>query len=142
MIESDLETTAEPRMVHELLVDVASWRLWSPHIASVDSSADRIETGWAGRTRAFFAPMSTSMVVDEVFPDGGYDWHSTLGPWKLRYRNRVDPTPTGSLIWFSAGLDGPLSSVLQLVVSPLSAYGQRRRIRRLAHLAETIERRL
>ena len=62
MIESDLETTAEPRMVHELLVDVASWRLWSPHIASVDSSADRIETGWAGRTRAFFAPMSTSMV--------------------------------------------------------------------------------
>ncbi len=142
MIESDLTTTASPAVVHELLVDVESWRLWSPHISSVESSEPRIDVGWAGRTRAFFSPMSTAMVVDDVYPDGGYDWHSTLGPWKLRYQNRVEHAKGGALIRFSAGLDGPLSSILQLIVSPISAFGQRRRIRRLAHLAETVERRL
>ena len=42
----------------------------------------------------------------------------------------------------AAGLDGPLSVLLQLVVSPISAYGQRRRMRRLADLADVVERRL
>ena len=147
MITSERHSDASPAIIHELLVDVDSWRLWAPHIASIESSAPRIEVGWAGRTRAFFAPLTTSMVVDDVFPDGGYDWHSTLGPWKLRYQNRVEPaagngSAGGSTIRFAAGLDGPLSVLLQAIVSPLSAYGQRRRMRRLAQLADVVERRL
>lgn len=139
MIQTEATTTATAATVHGLLVDVDAWSLWSPHVASVSSDLDRVEPGWVGETRAFFAPTATTMVVDEVRPDGGYRWHSTVGPWRLDYDNSVAATPSGCTVRFSAELRGPVGTVLERLVAPLSALGQRRRIARLIRLAEYVE---
>ncbi len=139
MIATEIRCAAAPATVHELLVDVDSWELWSPHVAHVDAPARRIGNGWSGGTRAFFAPVATPMVVDEVRVDGGYSWHSTLGPWRLDYDNAVRPDGGGSAIRFEARLSGPGAEWLERLVAPLSARGQRRRMRRLAHLAELVD---
>ncbi len=139
MIRSEFTTTASAATVHELLVDVKAWSLWSPHVASVSSDRDRVEPGWVGETRAFFAPTVTTMIVDEVRPDGGYRWHSTAGPWRLDYDNLVLATSTGCTIRFTAELRGPAAAVLERLVAPLSELGQRRRIARLVKLAEIVE---
>jgi hypothetical protein len=140
MISSELHSDASAPTVHELLVDVRTWSVWSPHVASVESDSDRVVDGWSGETRAFFAPVATSMIVDEVWPDGGYAWHSTLGPWRLDYENVVVRKGDGCVLRFIARLSGPASSIIERVVAPVSAYGQRRRMARLARLAELIER--
>ena len=41
------------------------------------------------------------MIVDDVRPDGGYTWHSTVGPWRLDYDNAVVPAEDGSTLRFS-----------------------------------------
>ena len=94
-----------------------------------------------GRPRAFFSPMAIAMVVGDVYPDGGYDWHSTFGPWRLDYQNRVMPAAgdAGAEIRFTASLSGPLGSILERIVRPLSARGQRNRMTRLAEMAEAAE---
>lgn len=85
--------------------------------------------------------MAIPMEVDEVTDDRGHTWHSTFGPWRLDDTNRVEPAPTGgSLVRFAAKLSGPASGVLERIIGPLSARGQRRRIERLVHLAELIRR--
>lgn len=141
MIETTVKTSASAATVHELLVDVDAWSTWSPHVASLDAPSTRVEPGWVGKPRAFFSPMAIPMVVDDVRPDGGYSWHSTLGPWRLDYTNHVDPDPDGggANISFGAHLSGPLGSVLERIVAPLSARGQRNRIARLVELAETTD---
>lgn len=141
MIRTEIATTASAPTVHELLVDVEAWPLWSPHVASLDAPSRRVETGWVGQPRAFFAPIAVAMAVDEVTLDRGYRWHSTLGPWRLDYHNEVESALTdGSLIRFSAELTGPGAGLLETIVGPLSARGQRRRMARLAELAELVER--
>ncbi len=141
MIETTVPTSAGAATVHELLVDTETWPTWSPHVAALDAPSTRVEPGWVGRPRAFFSPMAIAMVVDDVYPDGGYDWHSTLGPWRLDYQNRVMPVDdgTGSTIRFTASLSGPLGSMLERIVGPLSARGQRNRMARLAEMAESAE---
>lgn len=141
MISTELRSTAAPATVHDLLVDVDAWPVWSPHVASVDAATRRIDRGWSGATRAFFSPVSTPMTVDDVRPDGGYTWHSTVGPWRLDYDNGVAPAPNGSTLRFTADLTGPAAGLIERVVAPLSAYGQRRRMTRLVKLAEVVERR-
>ncbi len=140
-IRTELVSTASPSTVHRLLVDVEAWAVWSPHVASVDPPTGDVEPGWEGATRAFFSPAPTEMIVDDVVADGGYTWHCTVGPWTLRYRNQVAPGVTsGSTITFEAELEGPAAAAIERVVAPLSALGQRRRMHRLARLAELIER--
>lgn len=140
MISREQSTTAHPATVHALLVDVDSWSLWSPHVSSVEARSRRLHEGWQGDTRAFFAPRPTSMIVDEIRPDGGYRWHSSVGPWTLRYDNRVDAEPGGATVRFAAELEGPAARLLERLVAPLSSLGQRRRIQRLTELAELVER--
>ena len=70
------------------------------------------------------------MVVDAVLPEGGYTWHSTVGPWRLDYDNVVAPADDGSRLRFTARLNGPASARIERLVAPLSALGQRRRIAR------------
>ncbi len=140
MISTELPSTASAATIHELLVDVDAWSVWSPHVAAVEARDRRITPGWAGATRAFFAPGATPMVVDEVVPDGGYRWHSRLGPWRLDYENRVEAVASGSRLRFAARLTGPGSRLIEPIVAPISGYGQRRRMRRLARLAELVER--
>ncbi len=140
-IRTELVSTATPSTIHGLLVDVEAWSVWSPHVASVDPPTGEVSAGWEGATRAFFSPTATEMIVDEVIPDGGYTWHCTVGPWTLRYRNLVAAgVDVGSTITFEADLVGPGSSIIERVVAPLSALGQRRRMHRLARTAELIER--
>ena len=96
--------------------------------------------GWRGATRAFFSPGATEMVVDQVRPAGGYSWHSSVGPWRLDYDNFLAPAQDGTTaITFAAQLHGPLASQIERVASPLSRFGQRRRMRRLSTLGEYIE---
>ncbi len=141
MIRSEATSTASPATVHELLVDVDAWALWSPHVASLEAPSRRVTTGWEGRPRAFFSPLAIAMVVDTVTADAGYTWHSTLGPWRLDYSNAVEPIDAGgSTIRFEARLDGPAAAIIERIVAPLSARGQRRRIARLSQLAELVER--
>ena len=140
MITTSVACSAAPATVHELLVDVDAWSVWSPHVADVTASSRRVEPGWRGGTRAFFSPTATAMIVDEVRPDGGYRWHSTLGPWRLEYDNAVRSAPAGSELRFTAELHGPAAAVLERIVAPLSALGQRRRMARLARAAELVER--
>ena len=140
MICTETRSGAAAATVHELLVDVDAWSVWSPHVASVEASQRRITPGWTGAVRAFFAPRATWMTVDEVRPEGGYGWHARVGPWRLDYENRVEAAPRGSRLRFTARLSGPGSGLVERVVGPLSAYGQRRRMDRLARLAELVER--
>ncbi|MGI9645770.1 MAG: SRPBCC family protein, partial [Ilumatobacteraceae bacterium] len=130
MIATEIDSPAAPATIHELLVDVDTWPVWSPHVASVTVETRRLTPGWHGATRAFFSPGATSMVVDDVHPDGGDTWHSTLGPWRLDYDNHVEPADDGSTLRFTARLSGPASAVIERLVAPLSALGQRRRMAR------------
>lgn len=140
MISTEIESCAAPSTLHELLVDVDSWSVWSPHVASVESPSRRVGPGWTGVTRAFFSPAATPMFVSEVRPDGGYRWHSNAGPWRLDYDNLIEPAEHGSTIRFTAELTGPAGPLIERVVAPLSVYGQRRRMTRLARTAELFER--
>lgn len=140
MIRTERPSSAEPATIHGLLTDVDAWAHWSPHVASVECDSRLVESGWVGETRAFFAPSATTMIVDEVRPDGGYRWHSTVGPWRLEYDNAVESADVGSTVRFTATLHGPASSLIERVVAPLSARGQRRRMQRLVELGELVER--
>lgn len=143
MIATTVRSAASAATVHDLLTDVDAWSVWSPHVASVHARERRLRDGWYGRTRAFFSPVATPMTVDVVRPGGGYAWHTTVGPWRLDYENAVigDTRGGGSVITFTAHLTGPGADALERMVAPLSALGQRRRMTRLARLAELLERR-
>lgn len=140
MIRTESTTTATTATIHELLVDVDSWSLWSPHVAQVSAERDRVDSNWIGETRAFFAPSSTTMVVQEVRPDGGYRWSTTVGPWRLDYDNAILGAADGCIVRFTAELRGPAATILERLVAPISARGQRRRIARLIQLAELLDR--
>jgi hypothetical protein len=142
VIATELACGAPAATVHGLLVDVDAWPVWSPHVASVDATTRTVTSGWNGRTRAFFSPVATPMTVDRIREHGGYTWHATVGPWRLDYDNGVRPDDAGgSVLRFTAHLSGPAADLLERIVAPLSAFGQRRRMARLARLAELIERR-
>ncbi|WP_336922711.1 SRPBCC family protein [Aquipuribacter sp. SD81] len=134
------DVAAPAARVHDLLTDVDAWRLWSPHVVSVEplggSSPQRVGDGWRGRVRPFFGP-ATTMAVTEVRPDGGYSW-ATRALWhRLVYDLVVEPVGESDCrLSFGARVHGPLGPVLERVVGRLSAFGQRRRAERLALLAE------
>jgi len=46
---------ARPETVHALLTDIAAWRLWSPHVASVRPDHGTVRAGQTVATRAFFS---------------------------------------------------------------------------------------
>ena len=141
-IESVREVNAPPERVHDLLVDVEAWALWSPHIASVTPSSGRVQTGWRGLVRAWFSPLPTEMVVDRATAGRGIAWHSRGLGHTLRYENEVTPWGAGgSRVRFSARVEGPLGPLVTRVARPLSAYGQRRRLTRLDALARLESRR-
>jgi hypothetical protein len=139
VITTEVHSSASASTIHELLVDVDAWSVWSPHVASVEATTRRVEPGWVGSTRAFFSPAATSMVVDDVRADGGYTWHSSIGPWRLDYDNSIVAADHGTIVRFSAALGGPAGPLLERIVAPLSRAGQRRRMARLVRLAELIE---
>lgn len=134
-----VDTAAAPATVDRLLTDTTAWRVWSPHVADVVAAQPRITEGWEGRVRAFFSPVATTMRVTWAAPGRGYDWESTVGPWTLHYRNRVEPADGGARLEWSADLSGPAVRLVVPVVRRLSALGQRRRVARLARTAELVD---
>ena len=132
---------ARPEIVHALLTDIAAWRLWSPHVASVRPGHGTVRAGQTVATRAFFSPAVTPMHVDWVQPGAGMGWHSRAAGHTLTYENRVDPLPGGGTrIAFSAQVDGPAAGAVRALAAPLSRLGMRRRIARLARLALLVQR--
>jgi hypothetical protein len=132
---------ARPEIVHALLTDIAAWRLWSPHVASVRPDHGTVRAGQTVAPRAFFSPAITPMHVDWVRPGEGMGWHSRAAGHTLTYENRVEPLPGGGTrIAFSAQVDGPAAGVVGALATPLSRLGMRRRIARLARLALLVQR--
>jgi len=134
-ITRERTTTAPPAAVHDLLVDVASWPLWSPHVVRTDPARGRVHPGWRGRVRPWFGP-ATTMEVTEVLPDGGMRWRTRAAGHELRYSQLVEPCAGGSRVVFGAEVGGPLGPLVQRLAAPLSGYGQQRRLDRLVLLAE------
>jgi hypothetical protein len=139
-IEHRAHLDADPATVHDLLVDVAAWPAWSPHVASSEPSSGRCEGGMTIRTRAFFSPAVTPMHVDWVREGEGMGWHSRALGHTLRYEDRVAPAPGGGTdVHFVARLEGPAAGLLTAVARPLSALGMRRRVARLGRVAQVVD---
>lgn len=136
MISSHRTVAAPTHLVHSLLADVEAWSLWSPHITSVKPSSGSVGAGWSGQVKAWFAPAATTMTVTWAEPGRGMGWETAALGHVLRYEQRIEPVKGGSRVTFDAHVDGRYGDLLTKLVKPLSALGQRRRLARLAALAE------
>lgn len=140
MIRSVQVVDAPADVVHDVLTDVTAWRLWSPHIASVDGPVGPVAAGWAGRVKPWFGP-ATTMTVSWSQSGRGIRWHSTAAGHRLDYADLIEPlSPTGCRITMTATVSGPAGAAIEAGVGRLSAYGQRRRLARLAALSEYLDR--
>jgi len=139
-IAQDRHVEAPPELVHELLVDVAAWPLWSPHVLRTDPPSGLVHPGWRGRVRPWFGP-ATTMEVTEVVPGGGMRWRTRTLGHELAYAQLVTGEGTGARVAFTATVTGPAGALVQRLAAPLSAFGQRRRLQRLGLLAERLHRR-
>ncbi len=139
-IETRRTVQAPAALVHDLLTDVAAWRSWSPHVASVEPAQGHVRAGQDFRVRPWFGP-TTRMHVETVTPDAGMTWSTPGLGYVLRYRQEVRPISGASCeVVFTATVDGPAGAVVTRAAAPLSALGQRRRLARLAALAELVVR--
>lgn len=136
MITSQRTIAAPTHLVHALLTDVGAWTLWSPHISRVQPPHGSVHTGWEGRVKAWFSPVSTAMRVVWAEPGRGMGWETPGFGHLLRYEQRIEPVRGGSVVTFTASVDGRFGGALTRLALPLSKLGQRRRLARLAALAE------
>ncbi len=137
-IETRRTVHAPAALVHDLLTDVAAWRSWSPHVASVEPARGHVSPGQDLRVRPWFGP-PTRMHVETVTPDAGMTWSTPGLGHVLRYRQDVRPLSASACeVTFGATVDGPAGPLAPRVSAPLSALGQRRRLARLAALAELV----
>jgi Polyketide cyclase / dehydrase and lipid transport len=142
VIRSELSIAAPAAVVHAVLTDTTAWLLWSPHISRVDTDQEIIEAaGWTGTVKPWFGP-ATRMDVTWCEPARGIRWSSTAAGHRLDYADLITPEGTdGCAVTMTATVTGPVGPVVQQVVGPLSAFGQRRRLARLAALSEYLHRR-
>lgn len=142
MIRTEQPVAAPAAVAHAVLTDVAAWRLWSPHVSRVESDSEVIESaGWTGMVTPWFGP-ATRMDVTWCEPGRGIRWTSHAAGHRLDYADLITPDGEhGCTVTMSAEVTGPLGPVVQGLVGPLSAYGQRRRLTRLAALSEFLHRR-
>lgn len=142
VIRSERSVGAPAAVVHAVLTDVTAWKLWSPHIVSVDCVTEVIrDTAWSAQVRPWFGP-ATQMNVTWVEPGRGMRWESSALGHRLEYADLI--TPDGDdrcTVTMTAQVHGPAGLVVQSAAGPLSAFGQRRRLARLATLAEYLHRR-
>lgn len=136
MIRSERTIAAPTHLVHALLTDVGAWLLWSPHVRKVDPPSGSVASGWTGSVKPWFSPVATRMTVTWAEPGRGMGWESPALGHVLRYEQRIEPVKGGSRVTFSAAVHGRLGPALTRLAAPLSALGQRRRLARLAALAE------
>jgi hypothetical protein len=136
MIATERTVAAPSHLVHALLTDVEAWGIWSPHISSVEPPSGSVATGWSGRVKARFSPVPTSMTVTWSEPGRGMGWETPGLGHTLRYDQRIEPVTGGARVTFEARVEGRFGEALTRLAAPLSALGQRRRLARLAALAE------
>lgn len=135
MIRSEQEIDAPAELVHELLTDIAAWRLWSPHIARVDGPEGPVAAGWSGLVKPWFGP-AVRMDVTWSEPGRGIRWRSTAAGHRLDYADLVEPVSPGRcVVTMTAQVSGPAGAAVEAGIGWLSAYGQRRRLARLAALS-------
>ena len=141
MIRSEQAVDAPAELVHEVLTDVAAWRLWSPHVARVDGPPGPVRAGWSGLVRPWFGP-PVRMDVTWSEPGRGIRWTSTAAGHRLDYADLVEPAGPGRcVVTMTASVTGPAGAAVETGIGWLSAYGQRRRLARLAALSEYVDRR-
>lgn len=142
MIRSERSVAAPAATAHAVLTDVTAWKLWAPHIVSVDCVQDVIrDTAWSGTVKPWFGP-TVQMCVTWVEPGRGMRWTAGVLGHRLDYADLV--TPDGDdrcTVRMTAQVQGLVGPLVAQAVAPLSAYGQRRRLARLAALAEYLHRR-
>ncbi|MBC8092935.1 MAG: SRPBCC family protein, partial [Pseudonocardia sp.] len=133
---------APAAVAHAVLTDVAAWRLWSPHVAHVDAATEVIDAaGWTGLVKPWFGP-ATRMDVTWCEPGRGIRWTSHAAGHTLEYADLITPHgDQGCTVTMTAHVSGPVGALVEAVATPLSAYGQRRRLARLAALSEYLHRR-
>ncbi len=141
VIRSTRSVAAPATVVHTVLTDVRAWRLWSPHVARVDTAEQVIDAaGWSGLVKPWFGP-ATRMDVTWCEPGRGIRWTSSAAAYRLDYEDLVDPAgDEACTVTMTARLAGPAGGLVERGVAPLSAYGQRRRLERLGALAEYLHR--
>lgn len=135
-IRHEREVAAPADTVHRLLTSVEAWPVWSPHIRRVVPPSGAVGPGWRGRVTPRFAPVATEMAVTWAEPGRGMDWETRALGHRLRYEQRITPTDAGCRVLFRARVEGPAGALLTRLAAPVSGLGQRRRLRRLAALAE------
>ncbi len=142
MIRSERSVAAPAAVAHTVLTDTTAWRLWSPHITHVDTDRDVIEdASWTGVVKPWFGP-ATRMDVTWCEPGRGIRWTSAAAGFRLDYADLITPDgEDGCTVTMTAEVSGPAGALVGQVVGPLSAFGQRRRLARLAALAEYLHRR-
>lgn len=141
-IRSVQAVAAPASIAHAVLTDVTAWALWSPHVQRVEAATPVIEAaGWTGMVKPWFGP-ATRMEVTWCEPGRGMRWSSTAAGHRLDYADLVEPESEGRCtVTMTARVSGPVGGLVQAAVGPLSAYGQRRRLARLAALSEFLHRR-
>lgn len=142
MIRSSHAVAAPASIAHAVLTDVTAWKLWSPHVHRVDAASQVIDaTGWTGLVKPWFGP-ATLMEVTWCEPGRGIRWTSFAAGHRLDYADLVEPESEGRCtVTMTAEVSGPAGALVQAAATPLSAYGQRRRLARLAALSEFLHRR-
>jgi hypothetical protein len=141
VIRTERAVAAPAAVVHTMLTDVRAWRLWSPHISRVEAAEQVIDhAGWSGSVKPWFGP-ATQMTVSWCEPGRGIRWTSAATGYRLEYADLIEPDDDrGCTVTMIAQLHGPAGALVEEVVAPLSAYGQRRRLARLGALAEYVHR--
>jgi hypothetical protein len=142
VIRSTHSVAAPASIAHAVLTDLTAWRLWSPHVQRVEAASQVIESaGWTGTVKPWFGP-ATTMEVTWCEPGRGIRWTSTAAAHRLDYADLIEPDSEGRCtVTMTAQVSGPAGALVETVAAPLSAYGQRRRLARLAALAEFLHRR-
>lgn len=137
MIRSERLVAAPAAIVHAVLTDVTAWKLWAPHIANVDCVSEIIsDTAWSGLVKPWFGP-ATRMDVTWVEPGRGMRWTSSMVGHRLDYADLISPDGDDRcLVTMTAEVSGMVGGLVAAAVGPLSTFGQRRRLTRLAALAE------
>ena len=142
VIRTERPVAAPATIVHTVLTDVTAWKLWAPHIASVDCVTDIIrDTAWSGLVKPWFGP-ATQMDVTWVEEGRGMRWTTTVLGHRLDYADLI--TADGDdrcLVTMTAEVSGLVGGLVASAVAPISGLGQRRRLARLGTLAEYLHRR-
>jgi hypothetical protein len=142
VIRSERPVAAPAAIVHAVLTDVTAWKLWAPHIANVDCVVDVIrDAAWSAQVKPWIGP-TVQMDVTWVEAGRGMRWTTTLLGHRIDYADLI--TPDGDdrcLVTMTSTVSGLVGGLATVAVSPLSSFGQRRRLARLGTLAEYLHRR-